>query len=346
MVLINKLRLLVCDNSTQCNDRMKTKLRRFQQILYRYSEWRAIFEFQSFYALKPLMQRFAKGDGHPVLFLPGFGGSDLSTAPMRKLLQDLGYQTYGWGLGRNLAFDDDLEKEMVALLDEIHEKHGRKVSMVGWSLGGLYAREIAKVRPEAVRQVISLGSPISGRHRHTDARHLYRALNGPPSSAEQVRRQALNAPPPVPTTSIYTKTDGIVAWEGSVQRRYQTLQALLNCTRRSLLPDESVVSAGRGVAVAGGNVETSQRLADALLRALGRSAASQGTMNNLTVSTAAGSWYETIAGGAGAGPGRDGRDAVQIYMTNTRSTDVELLERRFPVVLRALRLRRGSGGCG
>lgn len=223
MVLINKLRLLVCDNSTQCNDRMKTKLRRLQQILYRYSEWRAIFEFQSFYALKPLMQRFAKGDGHPVLFLPGFGGSDLSTAPMRKLLQDLGYQTYGWGLGRNLAFDDDLEKEMVSLLDEIHEKHGRKVSIVGWSLGGLYAREIAKVRPEAVRQVISLGSPISGRHRHTDARHLYRALNGPPSSAEQVRRQALNAPPPVPTTSIYTKTDGIVAWEGSVQRRYQTL---------------------------------------------------------------------------------------------------------------------------
>lgn len=203
---------------------MKSKLRKVQQLIYRYSEWRAIFEFQSFYALRPLMQRFAKGDGHPVLFLPGFGGSDLSTAPMRRLLQDLGYQTYGWGLGRNLAFDDELEKEMVALLEEIHAKHGRKVSIVGWSLGGLYAREIAKVRPDAVRQVISLGSPISGRHRHTDARHLYRALNGPTSSSEQLRRQVLNAPPPVPTTSIYTKTDGIVAWEGSVQRRYQALE--------------------------------------------------------------------------------------------------------------------------
>lgn len=99
-------------------------------------------------------------------------------------------------------------------------------------------------------------------------------------------------------------------------------------------------------AVAGGNVETSQRLADALLLALGQSAASQGTMNNLTVQTPSGSWYETIAGGAGAGPGRHGQDAVQVHMTNTRNTDVEVLERRFPVVLRALRIRRGSGGPG
>jgi esterase/lipase len=169
------------------------------------------------------MKRFVKGDGHPVLFLPGFGGSDASTAPMRKLLQDLGYQTYGWGLGRNLFFDDDLEKEMVAMLDEMYAKHGRKISIVGWSLGGLYAREIAKVNPDVVRHVISLGSPISGRYRHSDASHLYRAINGPPSAQEQLRRQAVNAPPPVPTTSIYSKTDGVVSWEGSVQRHYEEL---------------------------------------------------------------------------------------------------------------------------
>jgi pimeloyl-ACP methyl ester carboxylesterase len=102
----------------------------------------------------------------------------------------------------------------------LYAKHGRKVSIVGWSLGGLYAREIAKVNPDVVRQVISLGSPISGRYRHSDARHLYRAINGPPSAEEQLRRQAVNSPPPVPTTSIYSKTDGIVSWEGSVQRHY------------------------------------------------------------------------------------------------------------------------------
>lgn len=99
-------------------------------------------------------------------------------------------------------------------------------------------------------------------------------------------------------------------------------------------------------AVAGGNVETSQRLTDALLRALGAQAASQGTMNNLTVGTAAGAWYETIGGGGGAGPGFEGGDAVQVHMTNTRATDVEELETRFPVRLESWRRRRGSGGPG
>jgi 5-oxoprolinase (ATP-hydrolysing) len=99
-------------------------------------------------------------------------------------------------------------------------------------------------------------------------------------------------------------------------------------------------------AVAGGNVETSQRLVDALLAALGAQAASQGTMNNLTVGTAAGSFYETIAGGAGAGPDFDGPSAIQVHMTNTRATDVEVLEVRFPVRVLSWSLRRGSGGTG
>ena len=202
---------------------VKSRIRRAQQLFYRYSEWRAVFEFQSFYALRPFMKRLPKGDGHPVLFLPGFGASDRSTRPMRQLFTDLGYQTYGWGLGRNLTFDKDLEAELVHLLREIAERHGRSVSLVGWSLGGLFAREIAKVAPDLVRQVVSLGSPISGRYRHSDARHLFRAINGTPSADEQIRRQSLNAPPPVPTTSIYSKTDGIVSWEGSVQRHYEDL---------------------------------------------------------------------------------------------------------------------------
>ncbi|HCH66821.1 MAG: 5-oxoprolinase [Deltaproteobacteria bacterium] len=99
-------------------------------------------------------------------------------------------------------------------------------------------------------------------------------------------------------------------------------------------------------AVAGGNVETSQRLVDALFRALGIGAAGQGTMNNLTVGTAAGAWYETIGGGAGATPEGPGASAVQVHMTNTRATDVEVLERRFPVRLESVRRRVGSGGAG
>jgi 5-oxoprolinase (ATP-hydrolysing) len=99
-------------------------------------------------------------------------------------------------------------------------------------------------------------------------------------------------------------------------------------------------------AVAGGNVETSQRLVDAVLRALGALAASQGTMNNLTVGTPRGAWYETIAGGMGAGPGFSGASGVQVHMTNTPATDVEVLEHRFPVRLERFALRRGSGGPG
>jgi 5-oxoprolinase (ATP-hydrolysing) len=99
-------------------------------------------------------------------------------------------------------------------------------------------------------------------------------------------------------------------------------------------------------AVAGGNVESSQRLVDAILRALHVQAASQGTMNNLTVGTRVGAWYETIGGGSGAGPGFHGTDGVQVHMTNTRATDVEELEARFPVRLDSWSRRTGSGGRG
>src|SRR5690606_18186525 len=101
-----------------------------------------------------------------------------------------------------------------------------------------------------------------------------------------------------------------------------------------------------GRAVAAGNVETSQRVVDVLLGALGKAAASQGTMNNLTFGDATFGYYETIGGGAGAGPGFHGASGVQTHMTNTRITDPEILEARYPVRLVRFELRRGSGGSG
>jgi 5-oxoprolinase (ATP-hydrolysing) len=112
------------------------------------------------------------------------------------------------------------------------------------------------------------------------------------------------------------------------------------------IPPGSVLSPGPERAVAGGNVETSQRVVDVLFGALGRVAASQGTMNNLSFGGEGFSYYETIAGGAGAGDGFDGASAVHTHMTNTRITDAEVLETRFPVRLLAFALRRGSGGAG
>lgn len=183
---------------------------------------RASFELGTFIAFRRLMKKLPKGDGHPVIFFPGFVASDRSTKPMRKLFSDLGYQTYGWDMGRNLIFNDEREAKMHALLKRVYKKHGEKVSIVGWSLGGLFAREVAKAHPELVRSVISLGSPISGETDHSNVGQLYKYFNGEPDENMQRRMKSMNFAPPVPTTSIYTKADGIVAWKASVQRKSET----------------------------------------------------------------------------------------------------------------------------
>ena len=200
-------------------------LRKAQFQFWKYAEVRSIFELQSFYVLRHIMRRLPKGDGHPVIVFPGFGGSDFSTRPMRRLLDDLGYSTYGWGLGRNLLFDQKRERQMRNLLSNVHKIEARKATLIGWSLGGVFAREIAKLDPQRVRSVITMGSPISGVAAHSNAGDLFQALNGDPSDSKRNRFGKLNQPPPVPTTSIYSKTDGIVAWEGSVQHKHDTVNS-------------------------------------------------------------------------------------------------------------------------
>lgn len=188
-------------------------------LFWTLAEGRALVELGAFYALRGALAMLPKGDGHAVLVLPGFLASDRSTKPMRSLLTDLGYHAHGWDMGRNIRIDNAREAAMNELLDRIYAESGRKVSIVGWSLGGVFAREIAKNAPDKVRQVISLGSPISNDRGHTNARRLFERLNGPePEPLQQGRFRNLDEAPPVPTTSILTKTDGIVAWRGSVQK--------------------------------------------------------------------------------------------------------------------------------
>lgn len=182
------------------------------------AEGRALGELAAFWATRNLLSALPRGDGHPVLVLPGFLASDTSTGPMRRLLRDLGYEAHGWGLGRNVRVDSHRVRQMEDLLLGIYRNSGRKVSIVGWSLGGVFARELAKIHPDMVRQVISLGSPIRDDRRHTNATNLFERLNGrEPEPLRQGRFRALHQAPPVPTTSILTRTDGIVHWRGSVQ---------------------------------------------------------------------------------------------------------------------------------
>ena len=184
-------------------------------------ESRAVAELSSFYYLRTFMRRLPKGDGHPVIVLPGFVASDASTSPLRSVLRDLGYTAYGWGLGRNLRFDEDREEEMNELLHQVHADNKRKVSIVGWSLGGVFARELAKRAPDKVRSVISLGSPISANLNISNAKKLFEAINGAPEATRAAQIAKLDEAPPVPTTSIYSKTDGVVAWRGSIQHHHK-----------------------------------------------------------------------------------------------------------------------------
>jgi len=179
---------------------------------------RAMAEMASFVALRPLLAALPEGDGHGVLVLPGFMASDQSTRPMRSLLNRLGYEATGWDLGRNVRIDNERVEAMARCVTDLHDRTGGKISIVGWSLGGVFARELAKMLPEKVRMVISLGSPISNDRNHSNARVLFEYLNGEkPEPLQEGKFTGLDKAPPVPTTSILTKGDGVVHWRGSVQ---------------------------------------------------------------------------------------------------------------------------------
>jgi pimeloyl-ACP methyl ester carboxylesterase len=180
-------------------------------------ELRAVGVFGSALALWPLLRRAPRGDGHPVLVLPGLLAGDATTQPLRAFLADRGYAVHGWGLGRNLGLKPGLEERMKARLRALHRESGRRVSLVGWSLGGVYAREIANALPETVRSVVTLGSPLRGSPKSTNAWRVYQLVSGQRIDDPALRRPK-ETPPPVPTTSIYSRSDGIVAWRCSVER--------------------------------------------------------------------------------------------------------------------------------
>src|SRR5689334_13192202 len=136
------------------------------------AEARGILEFNASLLLAPLLMRAPRGDGHPVLALPGFLASDLSMMPLRRYLAALGYDTHTWRMGRNLGGVNKMRAALLDRLGQIHRDAGRKVSIIGWSLGGVYARDLALQAPEMVRYVITLGSPFADDVRATNATRL------------------------------------------------------------------------------------------------------------------------------------------------------------------------------
>jgi len=180
-------------------------------------EWRAPWEYGFTLLAAPWLERVPEGDGHPVLVFPGLMASDTSTKPLRRFLEGKGYATYGWENGSNLGPKDGVLEHCMDRVRKVRRKHGRKLSLIGWSLGGIYARELAKDFPSDIRQVITLGTPFTGHPKASNAWRLYEIVTGHRIGAPEIH-EPLRLPPPVPTTSIYSRTDGVVTWQCSVER--------------------------------------------------------------------------------------------------------------------------------
>ena len=178
-------------------------------------EARAPWEAMAMAAVFPWLSRMPSGDGHAVLVFPGLGASDISTLALRRFLKQHGYQAHGWKQGLNLGPRDGVLEGCRERIQQLHAQYGGKISLIGWSLGGIYAREMAKEMPELVRGVITLGTPFTGHPKATNAWRFYQMVSKQQAHDEELLAE-VRKPPPVPTTSIYSKTDGIVAWQCSI----------------------------------------------------------------------------------------------------------------------------------
>jgi pimeloyl-ACP methyl ester carboxylesterase len=181
---------------------------------------RALFDFCS---AKLSARAEPVGDGHPVIVFPGLGGAPFTTSHLRRFLKESGFDAHCWGRGVNTGPDGLFDEWLMSLVEDVqlkYREHGRKVSLVGWSLGGVYAREIARQAPRAVRQVITLGTPFASMGGGaTHAETVYKLLGGDTSQLTPQMQARLRETPPVPTTAIYSKADGVVSWRGCIEKK-------------------------------------------------------------------------------------------------------------------------------
>jgi len=154
--------------------------------------------------------RHHDGGGRPVIVIPGFMVHDVISIRLRRTLAAAGYDARGWGMGLNTGLRQDTVDRLVALLEEVHASSGRPVALVGWSLGGLFAREVAKLRPGMVERVVTLASPFSGDPRANNVWRIYECVAGHPVDSPPIEVHVA-AKPPVPTIALWSRRDGLVS---------------------------------------------------------------------------------------------------------------------------------------
>lgn len=169
-------------------------------------------------AASPALARQQRGNSELVLVLPGLGASNASTALMRRYLSWLNYDVHGWTQGTNTGGVRELLPGVVAQAKELHAETGGKLNIIGWSLGGVIAREAARENPALFRQVITMGSPVAGGPKYTSFGRFYEAQGVDLDKFEAMIQARESTPIRIPMTSIYSKRDGIVGWQASIDR--------------------------------------------------------------------------------------------------------------------------------
>lgn len=174
-------------------------------------------------AATPRLLDAPRGDGHIVVDIPGWKAPELSGAPLRAYLRRLGYDARGWGFGTNTG---DPRRDVARLTRhvlELVEESGAPASLVGWSLGGVIAREVARAEPQAVRQVMTYGTPVVGGARFTAVARAYSRASSVAADKLSTRLDT-ESPIQVPLTAVFTRRDGIVAWQACIDRFSPTVE--------------------------------------------------------------------------------------------------------------------------
>jgi len=201
-----------------------SEIRRPSLVLLGAEPFRAALEFAWQRWTQP--QESSTGDGHPVVIFPGLGADGRLVATLRAHCRALGYDAFDWGQGFNTGPQGDLDSWLNTLRQQVAgllAGHTQPATLIGWSLGGLYAREIGKLMAPQVRQVITIATPFNADSDHTHAGWLYRLLNSGSSAPDPALCRRLRTPPPLRTTSIYSRSDGVVAWQTCCHRRRSSL---------------------------------------------------------------------------------------------------------------------------
>ncbi|MFK8015479.1 MAG: esterase/lipase family protein [Gammaproteobacteria bacterium] len=184
----------------------------------KFFEFRAALETLLLLPSAPLLAARRSGDGRQIMVVPGFLTDDGVTWPLRRYLDYLGYRTQGWNLGRNKGFPERDAQRIAESLDDLRDPD-RKITMIGWSLGGVVAREVARQRPDAVREVITIGTPVEGGPKYTIAGERFAASQGVDldsfeAHVHEINQQGITQP----LTVIYSRSDGVVGWRAAVDR--------------------------------------------------------------------------------------------------------------------------------